>query len=219
MSHAAYELDGWDNYALAHQSVMPSLMLKLNEDVAQHMSGEVADFGCGTAKVAPFVLDNPKVAKYIGIDAAPVMVARSKWMLQQFSQKPGDVICSMIDDFNPPGRFDSALSINSYYAWDEPVKTLKHIFQLLKSDGIFVLATPNPRIDMPRLLDVSRKELVAHPSFGVFSQMNRSFCENPSANFLEMDDLIRQCQNAGFHVREADQKHYLGGLNFLILSA
>lgn len=212
----AYEREGWDDYAVAFQSVMPSLMTELNQAVARRMYGDVIDFGCGAAKIAPFVLEVPEVRSYTGLDYAPAMVERARWILGRFPCKPGRILEGRIEDFGA-GGFDSALSINSYYAWDAPLRTLEVIYRSLVKGGTFVLATPNPSIDMARLLAFAEKEMVAHPHWETFKIQNLAFCDNQRARFVLMDDFVAQVRSVGFGIIEANQRFYLGGINFLVL--
>ncbi|MBU0499553.1 MAG: class I SAM-dependent methyltransferase [Gammaproteobacteria bacterium] len=211
-----YLREDWDDYAMAFQGIMPSMMLQLNQAVADRMGGDVIDFGCGAAKIAPFILEKTSVRSYTGLDYAPEMVTRARWMLAQFPGKPCVILEGKIEEARL-GCHDSALSINSYYAWENPLRALSCIFRALRENGTFVLATPNPLIDMPALLKASERELIAHPYWQRFREQNLAFCGNGTARFIEMDELIAQVRSVGFRVAEAHQKLYMGGLNFLHL--
>lgn len=206
----------WDDYSAAFQSVMPSMMLEVNRAVADQMEGDVIDFGCGAAKIAPFVLENQKVTSYTGIDSAPLMVEHAQWMLAQFPEKPGRVLQARVEEVRLE-EHDSALSINSFYAWGDPALALDCIQRSLRRGGGFVLVTPNPRIDMPALLEASHKEMIAHPHWETFRAQNLAFCSNPAARFVTMDALVELVRRAGFLIVEAHQRFYQGGLNFLQL--
>lgn len=80
-----------------------------------------------------------------------------------------------------------------------------------------MLATPNPSLDLFELIKQARKELLAHPDFEDFQAYNLKLAANPQANFVSMDQLIQETQQAGFEVMECHQYHFLGGLNFLVL--
>ncbi len=206
----------WDAYSLSFQSVMPSQMLNLNREVSSYMFGNVADFGCGGGKIIPFIMDRGNVESYTGIDSSADMVKKARWMAQQFASKPAVIIDNTIEAVDLQ-EMDSALSINSFYTWGEPERVLSHIFHQLKAGALFVLATINSAIDMPTLLNEAEMELIAHPHWLEFKNHNLSISESDYANFIEMDDLIKQVQNVGFKVEEAHKNLYLGGLNFLVL--
>lgn len=48
----------------AFLAIMPSMMLELNKAVAALAKGNVFDFGCGAAKIAPFILERHEVSSY-----------------------------------------------------------------------------------------------------------------------------------------------------------
>ena len=217
MIKRAYQREEWNAYAISHQSVMPSVMFELNQTVALLMRGHVLDCGCGTAKIAPFVLEQPSVTRYTGIDYSGLMVDRARWLLGQFQCKPSEIIHAKIENSEFCDPIDCCLSINSYYAWDNPQTVLAWIYEILRPGGLFVLATPNQSLNMKQLLKTLDKELIAHPNYPEFRRMNLEFCENPDVSFVDMNDLIKQVQTVGFRVKEAHQHCYLGGLNFLQL--
>lgn len=230
----AYKCEEWDNYAESFLSVMPSVMLILNKSVAAMAKGNVCDFGCGAAKIAPFVLDNTAVTSYTGVDYSVEMVNLARWHLRQFPEKPSEVFHSKIESLDPddydleviPGQlehvegclYDFGLSINSYYAWDEPVKSFKSIYKLLKPQADFVLVSPNPELNMASLLRDAKRELVFHPHFATFCEKNMALVGNEKALFVEMDVMVEQVREAGFKVLETHQKFYDGGLNYLHLN-
>lgn len=232
-NETAYKKEVWDQYSRAFLALMPSVMLELNQAVANLSTGNVCDFGCGAAKIAPFVLDQVEVTSYTGIDYSRSMVELARWHVEQFPEKPSEIIHGKIEYIDTgaydveiiPGKtatisgvsYDFGLSINSYYTWDNPDVVLKSIFNTLKSGARFVLVTPNPTIDMRTILEEVRKEQVANPYFEAFREQNMAIAGNEKALFIEMDDLIKQVQSAGFKVIEATQSFYNKGLNFLYL--
>lgn len=123
----------------------------------------------------------------------------------------------MIEDYHAAKVFDSAVSLNSYYTWPEPEKVLSHIYSLLKPGGIFALATPNTRLDMFAMEKQVRKELLTHPDYDTFRQINLELSSNDNAQFIAMNDLVRQVLHIGFVLTSCHQSFYLGGLNFVVL--
>lgn len=211
----AYTVSEWENYARLHASVTTSVQLALYRESCQYLSGSVVDCGCGSAKISPLLAGNESVTAYTGIDYAQEMIAVAQQIVQTLDRSSFTVLHSRIEDVK--GQFNSAVSIHSYYAWPEPVVTLKHIFDMLAEGANFVLATPNPGLCLEKLLQDAEKELVAHPDFGAFKRYNLKLGNNPQANFISMDALIRQTQEAGFKVVECHQRHFAGGVNFLVL--
>lgn len=220
----AYTKQQWDEYSRLFASVLTNVQRELYLDACQYLSGKVIDLGCGPARLAGFLTkddsmlanlaDKQKVSHYTGIEYAHAMVKIAKFTLQTLSRPNFSICHQKITDVD--GQFTSAVSLQSYYAWDKPEATLAHIFKLLLSGSIFVLATANKKLDQKKLFKDAELELMWHPDFEAFKKMNFKFSENPQANFVSMDELIKQVQLAGFEVINCHQKHYVGGLNFLV---
>jgi len=228
-----YKKEVWDNYPQAFLANNPTVMLELNKAVASLGKGNVADYGCGATKIAPFILNNPDVISYTGFDASPEMVKLGRWHLAQFPEKPSEIILANLEQitlssyklikkgklskFIRQDGFDFGLSINSYYAWSKPMLILKNIHKSLNPCAKFVLVTPNLQLDMEALAVEAKRELVANPLFESFKEQNLAISANEKANLIEVDDLIEQVRNVGFKVVEANQHFYHNGLNFLLL--
>ena len=209
-----YRVSEWDSYAESHLSVLPSLQLTVYKTVAQYMTGNVADFGCGTARITPFLADKADVRSYTGVDYAADMVAKARWLISQLSNKHFNVLHDKIEAVTSVG-FDSALSINSYYTWSDPVRILQHIHALLKPGASFILVTPNKHLNMQQLAQEADKELLGHPHYAAFREKNLAFAGNEKALFVDMDTLVQQLHQAHFKLMSCHQQFYLGGLNFV----
>lgn len=227
--------DLWNKYSTSFLSINPSKMLEMNKEVAQYASGKVCDFGCGAAKISPFILNNKNVASYTGIDASKEMTKLARWHLQQFPKKPSTIIEANLEDIgkkvdvfkdtnnslerNDNELFDFAISINSYYAWKDPEVILSNIFSNLKPNAGFILVTPNKNIDMRSLLEEAKMELVANPLFTDFSNHNLTISEEYNQTLMDMDELISQVRHIGFKIQESHQRFYNNGLNFILMSS
>jgi len=214
--NAIDQITNWNGYSECFQSVMPSEMTMVNKAVAQYMHGHVADFGCGAGKIIPFIMRCDSVKHYTGVDSSSHMIARARWMADQFDGGRVTLIESWIEA-TELRDIDSALSINSYYIWPDPMKTLNHIFRQLKPGAIFVLATINSRLDMPALLNAATPEMIAHPHWNTFKQHNLRICSSADINLVGLDELIGQVRAVGFKVLNAHDDWYLGGLSTLVL--
>lgn len=210
-----YPESDWNSYARLFAAVTTSVQLAVYREACLHLRGNVVDCGCGSAKIAPFLADNEQVSGYTGVDYSAEMVTAAEWVLSTLERDNFSIQHSKIE--NAVGCYDSAVSIQSYYAWPDPLVTLQHIAALLVKGGQFVLATPNPSLSLTKLAKDARKELIAHPDFQAFQDYNLQLAANPQANFVSMDALIKQTQQAGFEVIECHQQHFQGGLNFLVL--
>ena len=210
-----YTKDQWENYAPLFLSITTSIQLEVYKAAAAQLSGNVADFGCGTSKIAPFLADNPAVESYTGIDYASEMIETAQWVIDTLEQPKFSVQASKIEDTK--GLFSSAVSIQSYYAWPDPLLTLKHIHSLLEDAAVFVLATANKNLQLERLAKDLEKELIGHPNLQAYKDYNLQLAANPNAHFVDMAELTGQVQAAGFGVLEAHQQFFDGGLNYLIM--
>ena len=204
----------WDNYAAQHLRVSTRFQQVVYETTAQGMSGQVVDFGCGSGKITTYLVSNARVSAYTGVDCSPEMLQVAQWLLDALAQPHFELCLSKIDDLRKCG-FDSGLSINSYYAWAKPQHTLRKIAASLKGGGVFVLVTPNPRLDMSLLLEEASKELIAHPDFALFREQNLAFARHYKDTFVSMDQLIAQTRDAGFEIEHCHCDFYLGGMNYL----
>lgn len=210
-----YPESDWNSYARLFAAVTTSVQLAVYREACLHLRGNVVDCGCGSAKIAPFLVDNEQVSGYTGVDFSAEMVTAAEWVISTLEEANFRIQHSKIEDAQ--GKYDSAVSIQSYYSWPEPLTTLRHIADLLVDGGCFVLATPNPNLSLANLAKDARKELIAHPDFQAFQDYNLQLAANPQANFVSMDNLIQQVQQVGFEVIECHQKHFQNGLNFLVL--
>ena len=100
------------------------------------------------------------------------------------------------------GRYDSAVSLQNYYAWEQPAEVLRYIHGLLRAGGLFLLATINPHYDQQVLFHVAEKELMWYPDYKAFKQSNRQLANKPQTRFISQDRLIRQLQQTGSIFRE-----------------
>jgi SAM-dependent methyltransferase len=205
----------WNNYAELFSGIMTSIQLEVYKASATYMFGDVVDCGCGTAKLAPFLVDKIDIRSYTGIDFSPEMVEIAQRNLDFYAHPNFKVKCKKIEDIE--GSYHSAVSIQSYYAWSDPVKNLQHIYDCLTPQGIFVLATPNLSLDLNRLAIDLEKELLGHPYLAAYKQYNLEIAANTEAVFIKMDALVDQVYGVGFKVIEVHQRVFRGGLNYLVL--
>lgn len=215
-SSLPYPVNEWDVYAQLFATVTTSMQLKVYEEACSHLYGDVVDCGCGVGKLAPFLAEKQDITSYTGIDFSKEMINIARWIIHKLNNSNMSVTHSKIEDISGK-QFSSAVSIQSYYSWPQPLETLKSVFDLLNNDGVFVLATPNPNLPLDKLAKDAEQELIAHPDFEAYRDYNLRLANNPQANFVDMDELVRQVRHVGFKVQECHQHHFRGGLNFIVL--
>lgn len=143
------------------------------------------------------------------------MIETAQWVIDTIGQPNFKAQASRIEEAE--GVYTSGVSIQSYYAWPEPLTTLQHIYSLLDRNALFVLATPNKSLRLDALAKDIEKELIGHPNLQAYKDYNLKLASNTEANFIGMEDLVGQVQEAGFGVVEAHQRFFKGGLNYLVL--
>ena len=206
----------WDSYARVHLSVLTSAQLEVYREVDAHASGHVVDVGCGGGRMGAMLSNNSRIQSYVGVDASPEMIRVARRLLDEIHIDTFSVVETPIEVFTSD-NFDFGFSINSYYAWSNPVSVLAHIRSLLKPAAPFLLATPNPRLDMPLLLAQADRELLGHPDYRTFRNLNLELASTYPGNFVEMHELVHQTQEAGFLLESCHTAFFLGGLNFVYL--
>lgn len=211
-----FSVDDWNEYAEVFSSVQTSFQRDVQQSSIRYLQGNVADFGCGSAKLAPFLADIPEIVSYTGLDYSEAMVKVAAKIMAQFANEKFTVVRSKIEEYSDK-KFDSGVSINSYQSWPNPIATLKHIYSLLEDGAKFVLASPNNHQNILKLAKEADKELIAHPDYTKFKELNLILASNSNANFPSMNTLIQQVQAVGFNILSCHQKFYLGGLNFIVM--
>ncbi len=205
----------WDDYADVFSPITSRFQVEMYELAARHAYGSVLDCGCGAAKLVPYLKDNPLVSSYMGVDSSVRMVKLADNLLTKMNQANYSVQCSSIE--NTTGRFQCAVSLQSYYSWQDPKGVLKHIHKLLEPGGRFILGSANDNLDIDKLLDKASNELLMYPDWEVYSTMNRQYAQNSEAHFSSLDELLSEVRQCGFRLQEAHSNLFLGGVNFMVL--
>lgn len=215
MSHTQTDQKAdWNHYAKVFSAITSHFQSEVYREVVGYLYGHVADFGCGSAKLAPYLADLENVSRYSGVDASPEMVSAAEELLGKLNRPGFNVVQSTIEDMKLDS-YQSAVSINSLYAWDHPLSNLQKIYKGLATGGSFTIVNPNPRLNMHKLLNEIEKDLLMNPYFAEFKFCNESFAANPHHHFLEMDALIGALKQCGFSISFCHQMFYCGGVNLV----
>lgn len=216
---AAYSNTTWNQYAALFASVTTSMQLAVYKEAMLHLQGAVVDCGCGSAKIAPFLAAEERVFSYTGIDLSEAMVSVANRILNHLNRPRFAVRQGRIESLAVPvERFTSGVSIQSYYTWPNPDEVLRAIHRMLAPQALFVLATLNRQLPVAQLAREAEQELIAHPDFAAYKACNLALANHTEAHFIELDELIAQVREVGFQVQEAHQRHFRGGLSFLVLT-
>ncbi|HVK98227.1 MAG TPA: class I SAM-dependent methyltransferase [Dongiaceae bacterium] len=206
--------DIWSHYAISFSRITTRHQSALYRDVAALAQGSVMDFGCGPAKLAPYLASNTAVTRYQGIDACPLMIQLGQQLLDEMADSRFAILQSSIEAL-PDGACDFGVSINSYYAWKDPTVVLEKINDCLAAGADFILATPNARLDMDRLMQDTWPDFLLNPDFSKFRQCNDQLAQNGAQNFVSIDTLISQLRSAGFEILNCHGRYFDGGLSYV----
>lgn len=206
--------DIWSAYATSFSRITTRYQSTLYRDIAALAQGHVVDFGCGPAKLAPYLASRASVTGYLGVDACPLMVQLGRQLLDELTAPGFAVTCSTIETLSETG-FSFGVSVNSYYVWQSPVIVLEKIRDCLAAGADFILATPNDRLDMNRLMQDSRQDFLLSPDFQQFKECNDRLAQSHAYQFVTLDTLISQLRSVGFSILHCHTDYFDGGLNFI----
>lgn len=205
----------WNDYASSFARITTRYQSALYRDIAAAVWGRIIDHGCGSAKPAPYLANKPELTHYLGVDASPLMVQLGQQTLTRLADPRFSIICSSIEELELDKPFDFAISINSYYAWPDPIHVLKKINTMLVKGGGFILATPNEKLDMQGLMQDSQQDFPLSPEFQMFRKCNDLLAQLGTENFVSMDTLVGQLRATDFAIELCQAEHFDGGLNVI----
>lgn len=211
---APYDISTWNSYSQMFASIYTDYQRRVYQEAIQYLQGSVVDLGCGPARLAPLLADNANISQYIGVEYAGDMFEIAEFTMDKLANPSFEVLHQKVEEVK--GQFNSAVSLLSYYAFSDPVGTLEHIFKILKPGSKFVLANPNEMLDQVKIQKMVEQEMMWHPDYELFKQYNLELADNTQAEFAPMDQLLKQLQSVGFEIVTCHQKHYEGGLNFVV---
>ncbi|WP_046004200.1 class I SAM-dependent methyltransferase [Pseudoalteromonas rubra] len=215
ISQKELNVSHWDKYSRSFDSILTRPQRKLYQDVAKSCRGNLIDIGCGNANLAAFLI--PGRHQYDGLDGAKQMAHCAKQNLSTLDNSvAGDIYHTPAEQFYPEHRYDVACSINSLYAMDNPQALFRHVFNMLREGGQFIVANPNERMSqahITRLLDKYCAEFAHLPECAEFRAMNKAFVEQYQQRFYPADEVVQWLEQVGFRNIQVDQHHYDGAMN------
>lgn len=213
-----YEKNVWDDYAYSFMTVTTSFQSELLTQASKYLYGNVIDCGAGCAKIAPYLKHHQKIISYTGVDACLTMCQLGEKVLKKVNKPSFKMMHTYIEHLDTNILYDSAVSINSLYTWQNPTKVLAHIYNLLKSGGVLVLANVNINLDINQLVKQVEADLLMHPDADIFHTFNLRIADNQQAHRYSLNDLIAIVQQAGFMVKQCHDSFFNGGVSFLLLT-
>lgn len=183
--------------------------------VAELVSGNVVDLGCGSAKLAAYLQDKTTLKSYVGVDASAAMLLEARHLLINLNDARFNVVHQPIEDCSLTDR-DWVVCLNALYAVADPQLALRKMHCMLKPGAGLVITTPNEHLNMEKLLKECQKDLILHPLFHTFRDINRLLARTYGDNFVSLDTLSSWVSAAGFNVTHRHAQFFAGGLNFLV---
>lgn len=215
---SVYSEKEWRHYSPFHLGVLTSVQREVYESVSSQMQGKVLDAGCGSARIMAFIQNNNNIDSYTGVDFTKGMIEQASWLKEQLQFDKAQLLHDKIE--NITGKYNSILSIHSYYSWPNSDLVLSRIHKLLKPTGFFILVTPNEKFDVEKLTNKIKQELLGHPYYDEFMQANYDIASKAKSSklYLPMDCLVHQVRKIGFQIVSCHNDFFLGGASCLVLT-
>jgi ubiquinone/menaquinone biosynthesis C-methylase UbiE len=202
----------WNLYARAYDTINKTVpYLEMLEKVMERMElaprQRILDVGCGTGNLERKILDAQPTNEIIGIDIAEKMLEKAR---KKF--KEGERASFSLTDFNQTtayqdGYFDRIVSVNSFYALNNPEKAVGEFYRLLKLDGKLVITNPHEKSRILKIFLAQKKAignfkflislLTNLPNILFILMINFLFLRS-NKNFLSSDGMREILRKEGF---------------------
>ncbi len=172
-----------------YESYMEMIMQKLK------ISGDIIEFGCGTGSISKLILPVSKKLTLVDFSSDMLSLARKKLP----SKQGVEYIESNISNFDTNFKYDYAFScidvVNYITDEEELLRSLKNIYRILKSDGIYVFDS--------KTYDFAEKELDNKTFFMEREAYDLVWNNDLNGDLLEME-IIMYIKNHGFYEKEVE---------------
>jgi ubiquinone/menaquinone biosynthesis C-methylase UbiE len=148
---AARDRQHFDHWAPSYdRSLLQSLLfspthvaaLNAATDAGAH-PGDVLDVGCGTGRLLERAAERWPDAHFVGVDAAPGMIATATRKLEgdtRFRFEVGDAAALPLE----PASLELVFSTISFHHWTDQLGGVRQVARVLRLGGLFVLADIRP---------------------------------------------------------------------------
>ena len=187
-----------ENYAkkpISNQSDYEKKLQMTQQYFNQDMS--VLEYGCGTGSTA--LIHAPFVKKYLGTDISDNMLNIAKQKLAKTDLDNLEFKTTSIEQLaNPSESFDAVLAMSIIHLVDNPERSIKRSYELLKPNGIFVSSTPC----ISGFWKALKLILPIGKRLGLL----------PNIHFFPHEKLVEQIESAGFVI----EKHWISENNKMV---
>lgn len=203
----------FNEYARVFAQFTTVYQQEVYEMIGPRLRGRVLDAGAGCAKLAAFIPPQSQVSTYLGVDSSAAMVEHGRTLLSTIGHSEYQINESWIEETD--GVFDTVVSIQSYYAWEDSLQVLSHLHKNTASGGELILATASDRLDIELLIRQCSRGCGLHPDWPIYVDYNRMLSALPQGRFVSLDTLIGEIRQTGFRVTGTDTSLFEHGVNLV----
>ncbi|WP_226642046.1 class I SAM-dependent methyltransferase [Mesobacillus subterraneus] len=151
---------------------------------------KILEIGFGPGYGIKTIMSDYRGIEMDGIDLSPKMkeeaTKRNKEWIDtgKVHLTVGDVV-----DFKPDHQYNKIISVNNYPLWDQPLTSLRHLFQLLKQGGRIVL-TVQPREEG------STANTAKQLGDRMFRDLLDAGFKDPEVSYLDVRPVLTVCVTA-----------------------
>lgn len=204
----------FDDYATVFAKFTTPYQQQAYEAISPLLHGRVLDAGCGCAKIAAYIPASTSVTSYLGVDSSDSMVREGQKLLANIRRPEYEIRNQKIEETNE--KFDSIVSLQSYYAWLAPEAVLEHLYHQLHNGGTLVLASANNTLDIELLIRNCSRGWQLHPDWPRYVGYNRELAALPGGRFVSLDTMIGELRNCGFKIVDTDSSLFEKGVSMVV---
>lgn len=204
----------FDDYARVFAKFTTPYQQEAYELITPYLRGRVLDAGCGCGKLAAYIPGIGDVNAYVGVDCSAPMVSEGEKLLANIARRNFEIRLQHIEQVTE--MFETVVSIQSYYSWNDSFLTLKHLFQHTAPGGRLILATANDRLDIELLIRQCSRGWLLHPDWPRYVGYNRQLASLPGGRYVSLDTLIGEVRHCGYEVTYTNTLLFDGGVNMVV---
>jgi cyclopropane fatty-acyl-phospholipid synthase-like methyltransferase len=203
----------FNEYARVFAQFTTQYQEEIYEKIVPRLRGHVLDAGAGCGKLAAYIPEESQMQSYLGVDSSAKMVELGQSLLSTLDRSDIQLQKCWIEDTQ--GSFDTIVSIQSYYAWNDSARVLSHLYEIMTEGGELHLATANNMLDIEFLIRQCSRGFCLHPDWSTYVEYNRMLSALPQGRFVSLDTLIDEIKQAGFCITGTNTSLFERGVNLV----